>query len=664
MSKIGTVMPTTVESAFEAYKQFVVKGERSWLSQHVLATAESTAACWGSGQILTQDERLAALRATLEWAVERLKPSGSPDWHDPRWRHYLSIHYSFIEPWSVARLMKKLDVVRGTVYSSRKRAFSELAYILEHEHMSLADLENRRAFLLSILLKECTHEETVLLRSISIYRHNIPLSHIKALTSASREVLHETLRSLLKKRLLYQFSGELYALNPIFQPHLSILTKDRVDFLAHKRASQWYRDNEQHPFEVVYHSFMAQLYLSSAEYLLKEQTRIRADTSHVDIVSQLRQFQYAPLDREVRLNLRLLHGELLSISKQQRDAVDAFQEALASKQAHTQAKAHLRLGQHYRQQNLDTALEHFAAGIDLLTVVQHSAEAETLMELYLKRAFPLARERWQPEQVQHDLYQVAQLLETYPNQHLLQESQYHNVWARYYRNIENPEQEHHHLWKAWRAAAKTGDKTQRMKMSHNLAMLQIQRNEYELAFDRFQESQRLALILNDQRMLLTCYLSLGACKYEFGEYKAAIALYKRGKQLSIELNLSERLGYACFNLAEVLAKIGRSNTAKEEFDESHRLATELDISYLHRMCAVLTQQYPELSDAVTDRQRTIIGYVRQNGSISRKVCCELVGLSPRQAARELNGMLTIELGILMINGSGRSTIYVIRVDQT
>ena len=643
-----------VASVLDHYKQLVTKGEMSQMVTHPLVSAQMVAACWESHTSIDSELRLAALQATVRWGVEQLRPVGTMNWMESRWRSYLTVRYGYLEPMKVDQLSDKMSVARGTIYNSRKRGIAELATTLERERLLLANIEGRRAELLAVILEGFDERARTLLKKIALYRHPIPLTQIKNLSQDSSLERRLQLRNLTSKRLLItDVDHTRFHLNPIFRPHLVVGNRRE-----HLIASRYYKKANKHPYEVVYHLFMAGQVEESADYLLTHRKTIRAQAPTTQLVATLSAFDEAQIPREQRLKLKLVLGKVYDSFKDRQAAIGAYQLALTSNDRLTRAKAHTRLGECYRSTSFVNALDHFTAAITLLEGTTDPLAIIQLMETYNRRAWIYARFRWNPEQVEADLREVEQLLDE-SKAHLTQRAYWHNVWGRYYDYKKMYEQAREHRWQAWDTISQTEDELGRMIIAHNLGTSHAKLQEYEQAFERFLECRTLAEALNDHSRLMSAYQSLGSCHFVLDEYDEAIAAYERAYVLCEKLGMEATLGYIHYDLAEVSAKIGQFTRAKHHYDSSYHIATQMDVPDMITQCDKLLVVYPALADNITARQRTILEYVFRHGSISSRDCCELIQVSKRQAVRELRDELTNRLGILQMVGGGRSTGYIL-----
>lgn len=651
-----------IADTFDAYYSCKTLGVIEPLATCLLAQTTLVTTCWNEGDKLSLDVRGKTIEAVIEWGIEQLRPMGEHDWTARRWGLYSVLFGRYIQNLSIHAVIDLMQVRSvGTFYNRLSSAFEQVAQIFQIEMVQLNDVVGRRTTLFKNLYDDCRVHQQKILEQISVFRYPVPKQYLEDKVGVAPHLMYKQLELLIDKQLLIaRDEGQYVQINPIFQQAIQLHIQTSSNRLAHYEAGSFYATNERHQYEVVYHWFTAGDFQSAARFLLEHEAAIRKAIKPEQMLEMVEKFKREQIDSDtVWGRLQIVAGQLNELIKDVRKAKQRYQTALSCPDERIQAYAHYYLGSMLREVGIDDALKHLDVGIRQ-TVQYDDVEGKRLfIKFCLKRAWVCIRERPNHQRMLTDLQNAEAIIKQSPTLYRIEYAYWHNVWAFYLKNEGEFDETFEHCWQAWELISKTEDTEGKMRFSHNLGVSHASQKRHMRALEHLQNSLALAENIGDVRAEMYNHRSIGACHYELEQYEAAIVAYEEAYRLGTQQQLTRQTAYTCHDLAEALMAVGQVERAKTLCDEGYASGRALDATGLIALFTQLYERYPELSDAVTERQRKIISFVRQRGAISTAQCMELTGLQRRQAIRELKDALTNQLGVLQIVGKGRNIRYII-----
>ncbi|MEM7347694.1 MAG: hypothetical protein AAF485_25965, partial [Chloroflexota bacterium] len=135
--------------------------------------------------------------------------------------------------------------------------------------------------------------------------------------------------------------------------------------------------------------------------------------------------------------------------------------------------------------------------------------------------------------------------------------------------------------------------------------------------------------------------------------------YHQALEILGQINHQSWLGIVYHDLAEAYAASNEIQVGQNYYRQALTHAKAINHRSLLVNLDQLAQQYPQLQFDLhlNERQKMAIDHVREHSTITNKQYRALTNVSQKQSVRDLNEL--VEWGILMIDGKGRATRYIL-----
>ena len=627
----------------------------SRLMRSPLITSALVATCLLEGDETYPDARCYAMRAVLQWTLERLRARGTA------WSHQSAdlLVQRYVKGMSAKKYADEMLVSDATAQSRRRAAIRRVAGILRQQLQTPTEIVQLREWMIGLRYGGRPQEQQKTLRFLAVFRAPIPLS---VRSPFAVEIFHACITQLCRVNLLQSNqTATQVTVHPEIRPYLlTLLPPDERSEWEQQAATHY----EQHGdlLEAVYHWQMAD-HAQKAALLLIARPRERSKLPNALLRERLTAFKPGDLPLDLWAKLQILRGEVEEQISELKNAQQAYQEALGATDKGVKAEAYYRLGRIHRQIDPDAALIHFGHCERLLTDTTRPDHSELLAKVCISEAWVFIDHRPDAGQIEQNLARAEKAIPRATTERqatLLSDLNNARAAALYVLRDQQPTQYQEEYiecrWQAWHYAQEARDAVRIMNTGHNLGMAYMRQGQYQAAFPLFQESHELAERLGNRRMVSVNNKALGNWYVlSQSDYEQAIPYLTRAYEGLQEMENQFHLAAVCYDLAEVCALSGQGVVGRSYYDEGIRIARALGNEPLHAALETLARQCPELTLALNVRQQQAIGFMRVHGAVTNQEYRDLTDVSPRTAARDLNDL--VDIGICKKVGQGRATRY-------
>jgi len=668
MTQSATAFQEQVGEAFKLYRD----GDLLALSTSPLAHTELVECCFLTGEPKASDTRARILQSTLRWAVDRLRPSSEQDWMHPSWRAYNILHYFYIEGQRASELAEAMGVADQTLYQFRPQAITAAAQILHEELNNAQDFETRKTYALAQRYERHSPNQQQLLRIVAIFPSLVPISLIYQLAEEldmqiNGENMSQSVQNLITAHLLRgQKSGTEVAAHEDMRAYLLTQLVPAARIRLHRAAGKYY-EGQGNYLEAVRQLRDGEAFEAAAQIIWAYQQDV-IDTLQVEELTALIQnFRALELSPSIWAQLKIVAGRLAEFNENIDAALEEYQQALGAPEIPIKAQAYYRRAKAFERKNIDESLAHYNYGIQLLEQAQQDVDeiqpeptlSRLLVRMYIDRAWLFIQQRPDLRRAKEDLARAQALIDPCDRTTW---SDLHNSLGEFYNRSGNAKESEQNYWQAWLAANEVQDAQRMSKTAHNLALVYMyDLAEYEQALDYLQRSRTLSRQTGDRNMEGLCAMSIGACYFWLEQFEDSVNSYVEGSEVFTEIGNRALLTRTYCGLAEAYAELNQQAAMHRYYQAGMVIAHELDDRGALQEFAALTEAYPQMTTEKTpmlnERQKMAIDLIRSQGQLTKREYQELTELSAKQAVRDLNEL--IELEVLVRVGSGRSTMYIL-----
>lgn len=635
-----------------------------------LAHSALVEGCFLEGEARSDARRGWILRTILRWGMENLRPSsnGKDTWLLDEWRLYNVLHYSYFEGMTWAALAARMVVTVPAVYKRRQKAITHLARTIYRALTTPQGATELRAYLLKVRLDSLTKAERRALTLASLFRRPIP-----------RTLLHRADRTalvmLLDAGLLCsRADGTLIEIPPDIRASVLMYLPPPERRRGHEIAARHYE--AQHDYlEAAYHwhSMDDEKGATAAAALLLAHPQERLDQQqHQDLGILLAKFREHELPPDLWFRIKLLAGDMARGEDVER-AEEEYRIALASQTLEIKISAYYRLGEVYKQRNLDEAITYYTRCLELLAKALRPTPL--LMDICLNVAWIFIQERPNLALAKRALARAKRLRDGDPTQ----QAKFYNTRARFFVEQRNAvvaaqkllkaqgatieSQALHSLTeqaqqfaekvleyrlKALRAATESQNRDLQLKIAKNLGFDYAEcYKEYEKALYYLQRALAMAQDAGDRQMEGLCLKDVGSCYFWQEEYRTALDYYQRAYAIFAEMgNLNWQAG-VCLDLAEAYAELWEILEARQSLAEALTLSRQVRHAGYSPTVAKLKKRYGFLAKkpSLNSRQWQALAHVREHGkmTIQDQISLTTIPISKRTANRDLTKLVEAQI---------------------
>jgi tetratricopeptide (TPR) repeat protein len=374
-----------------------------------------------------------------------------------------------------------------------------------------------------------------------------------------------------------------------------------------------------------------------------------------ELRAMLNEFRQTEVSEAAWIQIKIIVGSLAEMMQDVETAIAEYGKALSARDIDTKAQAYYRRARVFELKNLDEAIAHYQYCIQLL---ESSGKQPTLLaKANIDQAWIYIQERPDLPQARALLERAGQLVEKTDRETW---SQLHNAWGDWHFHQGNLKEALEHHQQGWLAANEIQNLDLMLNSAHNLGATYTDLGDYPHALSYLQQALLLAVQSGNRKMEAMANKSLGGCYFWMKDYLKAINYYRAARDIYVEMGNRNRQASACYDLAEAQAALGNLLQARDFYKEGTDIAQELGLERYQNSFTELKTRYPGLIPVVTemsDRQRLILDYVRENGEIKSDSCARLIQVSKEQSIRDLNDL--VNKGLLARQGKARQTCYVL-----
>lgn len=651
-----TEFTSLVSQVFKACRD----GQLLELATSLLAQSSLVTTCFLSDEPITLDGRGRALMAVMFWAVERLRPTGEAQWTSHPWRLYLLLYHFYLRGMRVSELAEHMGVVEQTLYDTRPVAFNAAAGVLRQELAQPQNADQRKQQYISLRYTSLLPPEQVILRCAAIFRHPIDAILLED-TLRHSEPPEKTrvpfnMTRLIDNHLLVS-NGEhtvVMAHPEIRRQLLGLLTSDERR-AWHEAAAHCSTESGDY-LDAAIHYRQAGLTRSAAELLVNHHQAIVDNMQREELRAMLNEFRQTELSEATWIQIKIIAGSLAEMMQDVETAIVEYGKALSARDVDTKALAYYRRARVFELKNLDEALAHYQYCIQLLE--SNKKQPTLLAKATIDQAWIYIQERPNLSLARTLLERAGQWVEKSDRETW---SQLHNAWGDWHYHQGNLKEALEHHQQGWLAANEIQNLDFMLNSAHNLGAIYTEMGEYTHALGYLEQALQLAIQSGNRKMEAMTYKSLGACYFWMSDYFKAINCYIVAHDIYIEMGNRNRQASACYDLAEAHTALGELLQARNFYREGMDIAQELGLERYQHSFLELAARYPNLIPVVTElseRQRHILDYFRENNEIKSESCAQLIQVSKEQAIRDLNDLM--EKGLLTRQGKARNTCYVLK----
>ncbi|NJM39680.1 MAG: hypothetical protein HC853_02350 [Anaerolineae bacterium] len=460
--------------------------------------------------------------------------------------------------------------------------------------------------------------------------------------------------------------GLIHATQQLGQPALMAPPEAQAYWLQHlhpPEAQAWHRvafeyfKQQQHSIEAAHHQLALGAPEFAAQWLITHQTQLLGSNQAQPLLKLIDRIQPQLLQGETWAALKLIEGKAAQALGNANLALEAYRTALASPgQPHHKAEACYRCANALEAQDIDGALTHYQRSIELF----RAAAPQDLLHVraYIDLVWLWLQARLDLPQADSALHDAEALVHRHHAQDLSLKADLHNARARWCHLNGDAALGITHRQQALLAATESGLQERVMKLAHNLGQDYRDAGQYELAMRYLEQSLGLAQTLGNRLLEGVNHETIGGCFFFQHNLPAAIQRYRQAHALFVASGYRDQQGWAAFDLCEAYLQLGELAPAQQAYREAEQLAQQLGLARLSQALAELPMaqrsvSLPEMK--LLQRRAQLIELAQQDGSVSNRVYRARVGISQKQAARDL--ALWVREGTLVVVGQGRSVVY-------
>ena len=594
-----------------------------------------------------------AMQAMLAALIERLRPVGAHSWTALSWRSYNVLAGFYLEGRRISELAERMGVVEQTIYPIRAQATAALTALLHEEQQAPAAQPN---LAIAALYPALPAAQQTLLRMVALGDAPLPALLLHGLArAAGLQQIEQQVVALLGAGVIAAHDSPLaYSVAAKLRPYLGNLLSPEERSAWHSAAGE-YRRAQGEFLLAAQHLRAAASYDAAAALLIDHAQAITDAAQAGQLAALLAEFRGPELSPLRWAQLKLLAGDTAMHMQDVDTAIQAYQHALRVGDLHLKAEAYYKRGRAFRLRSVDEAQSHFAYGIQLLE--DAGATDPLLLQLYLEQAWCWIQERQDFAEAEAALTRAAALA---PPHDRARWAEVQNTWGMFFHHKGEYATAIRYRQQAWLAANEMQDTLALTKFAHNLGLDYMELKQYEQALRYFAQSAELAHKTANRQMQGLCWKSTGGCYFWLRQYEQAITFYLQAYTIFREMDNRNWQANTCYDLAEVYALLGQRVEMQRYFTEAATLAREGGLDRPLVALAALARAhaglYPPAAE-LNERQQLAYDLVKQHGQITNQQYRDLTGVSPKQAARDLQAM--VEQRALIRVGEGRATTYVL-----
>ena len=612
--------------------------------------------------IKTESQSIATSRdlteAILIWGINKLRPSGHPNWHSPFWRHYNLLRSFYLENLPIAIIAENMDIAEQTFYEWRIAALNALGQLLYKENQHPAECEVRQQQFATVQYQHLSRDEQRSLNLIIVSDTPLPLHPLFDV-----EEIH-VLTQLQEKRFVTLSAEEQSVVqSDDLRHHFQQLLSEEDRLIAHEqlltkcKQAGLVQESIFHAFYSHHYPQVVQIVLDHEEILLDTVDGPTVHPIMMRMVDLGQQQAEATPDQWARF---------LMVATKTAAWVDALDLALQySRQALAAPDMTIKIQAYYQRAkllsrvNLDECLSHYDVCFDLIqrsTNTQQETPPELkqlITKMYIDRAWLFIQERPDYHQANNDLIQAEHFI---PIENDALWSDIYNARAGLISRQESAKEAIPFRLKAYTAAEASGDIERMTKMAYNLGSGYLFTGDYENGRFYLDKSREWAIRSGNLQTLGLVHKGLGTCHFFTEAYDEAITHYEQAYDIWCQTHNKNWQTYISYDLVEAYATIGRFGQAQQQLFIGKQLATELGNERILAELNELSKQFPALNVSLSERQMEALAFVHKHGSINRQRYIELSGVAKSQAYRDLEELC--QSGLLQRVGKGRGTRYV------
>ncbi|MGB1252741.1 MAG: hypothetical protein ACPG8W_19160 [Candidatus Promineifilaceae bacterium] len=589
-----------------------------------------------------------AVRAVLDWGLLQLEQTGRVG----AVRQAEVIQQRYVKSQTVMEVVVQLKWPKSTIKTRQRTGIKAIAKLLAQEDTALTGIDWYRPKSINLRIAALDPNVQPLLQFLAILRHPVPR---RIALFAEGIPFQPYTQQLIAANLLKETGNGLILHNDVKAVVMQTVPID-IQLHNHTTAAQFY-EQEGKIADAIYHWLHAGESEQGAMKLLAHSAELDTHTIlHLLTLFANRQ----PLPRDLRARLNLLHGQTIEESadyeKSLETAIQLYKDALDTSDPLIQAEASYQLARAYYRRTPPDALPYYADAEQLLLDLTAEAAQRLLAKVYISRTWVYVDQLVDETLARADLESAEKLLNQgdKSKQWLQLRSDWHNAQGGFYRQQKQPKQSEAARRKASLFARQAHDVTRTIQTGYNLGLHYLRINQPIKAYNDLFECLGLAKEAGNSRMAALCNKALGACYvFDNEQYEKALAFYQAAYTHFQQSGNHWWLATTCYELVEALTMLGRLEEAMGYFEEGKQFISPNTKSAA--IYAQLPKAFVELSADFTLPQRHIINHVRINDSITKLACHKRLGVSGRQALRELTEL--VEQNILQRIGKGRGTYY-------
>jgi len=629
----------------------------------------------------TAEERGAALRLALRWAVEKIAPAppsnpwgvarpfDDPTWRDPRWWRYNILRHRYLEPLhpdeflAGGRFTETLLGLTGissadAFYDERNRAINEVVEWLRRQTTDAAPRDELQQLALREALAPLAKlpPASQLLAIAATFDDVFPRAHLRDLAArAGIPNADAALDRLIALRFLLTGDG---GANLWLAPPL------RAHLYARQPAAEL---QHWHRLIAAYDAAQGQLFSAVRHYQRggQDARAVQLLRSAVDILTQetppgalielIHALNLRRLESGDRYAVHLLLADLLARTGQPEAALAACRQALQAAQAPVeQARAYRRIGKLYESRNQQHALRYYQQAIE-----RFPADAPELAEALKDRGWlHFLRQDWP-----HAEADLLGALEVAPAAARSLHGAIYDAMANLYRKSGDHARAVSNAELALALREEDGDLLGVAKSHGNLGLLYRASGDYAHAIAAYSEAMTTYARLGHQELVAVALLNIGAAHFLAGDVTEAVRRYQASLEISRALGLPLLEIKAHYNLAEAYA-VRDSAAAHTHWELGYHLCRQHAFDDQAQDFIVLraTLALPPSATAATpppdalDREEVaVLELARRQQKLTAQQLVEALHVSRATATRRLAAL--VEKGLLQMEGKGRGVHY-------
>lgn len=400
----------TIKQALKWAKEASQQANLRDLAYCQLAQSPLIASTLPSGEPHTNEALGQAVEAVLQWGVDRLKPSGSPQWTKP-WRAYHLLYYFYLQGETYSTLDKKMGGTaeacsEKTFFNRLDKAIEALTAVIAAEEASPQDRAGRQRVLLNGRYQTAPPASQTLLRWLSLFTQSIPMAWLETQTPTP-----DTLDNIRQAGWVdIVEAAQTLTLHPEARPFLQSWLTPAEKKAWHTAAANLYRQQQAHLL-AAFHWGQTGAWETAVAWLYDHFQDLQNEGQLTPLQSFLAAISRANLSPIGWGKRCLMIGQIVAL-QDSTAALLAYTEALSCPDIGLSALAYYRCAKLYQSKDLNEALAYYQRAIERLTPQPNWLLAEVLID----RAWLYIQSRPNRAQAEQDLTQaealIAQLSDT------------------------------------------------------------------------------------------------------------------------------------------------------------------------------------------------------------------------------------------------------------